>query len=521
MHDGLAPEYGQVNRTGLASATVHDLRPATVANPVAAILLAGSRREGDPLKFGGQGKAMLQIDGQAMLAHVIGTLARTAYIDRFLIVSDEDLTGDATLRRAARGLPMEHVPAGATICRSVLAARKLVPVGQAALLTTADNPLLTPAAATDFLSAAQRNEGLTVGMVPRQVIQARYPESRRTYYKFRDVDTTGANLYFLNGETVDNMLTFWEQVEQHRKKPLKVVKSFGWLNVIGMVMRRFTITEAFARAGRTVGCPVRPHLLKEAEAAMDVDTQKDFETAERILQLRKERIVVDPGAIAALPDRHYAVFDLDRTLTRSGTFTPFLLSTRKGIFAKSVLMLRILRHMILYKAKRINRTTLKNRMLAVAFRHMTREEVEAAADRFARHVLDNQLRGGGLIAVAMHKMDRDDLVLATASIDLYAEPIARALGFKRVVCTRTAFPGGDTPPVVNGENCYGDEKSRLLKDTLLDAGAMMREKIKVTFYSDHYTDMPLLDWADTPIVISPDVRTRGIAMKRGHRIAYW
>ena len=44
---------------------------------------------------------------------------------------------------------------------------------------------------------------------------------------------------------------------------------------------------------------------------------------------------------------------------------------------------------------------------------------------------------------------------------------------------------------------------------------------EATFYSDSITDLPLLEAVKAPVVVNPDRRLRGIALKRGWPIESW
>ncbi|WP_020400204.1 HAD-IB family hydrolase [Kordiimonas gwangyangensis] len=523
MHDGLTLTESQL-AIG-AGATVANARVSTGFLPAlsSAIVLAGERPERDMLGAQGgiHGKAMAPIAGKPMIAHVVATLARSGLVGEILISSNSDLTGEAELTHAAAGIPLRHVPTRTTICSSVKAAYDCVPKGRGALVTTADNPLLSVEALSDFIMAAAGHDGLSLGLVPDHVIRAKYPTSKRTYYRFRDAAVSGANLFYFRGDAATNVLGFWERAESHRKKPWKILSAFGWGTVMGMALRRLSLKDGFARAGKVVGCPVNAHLLKEAEAAMDVDSPRDFVAAERILVDRMKH-TRGPQKWGGSGTQSFAVFDLDRTLTKRGTFTPFLLSTRKGMVARSVLMLRLLRHMILYKAKRISRLELKNRMLTLAFKGFSEQEIEAASARFAQKTVAKGLRPGAELALAMHRMEGDTMVLATAAIDLYVHAIANALGFECVVCTGTTFTGDERAPVaLSGANCYGDDKFLQLRDALLGTSGLTRDRIFVSFYSDHHTDMPLLEWADVPVVVCPGIKTHSMAVVRQMKIVEW
>jgi len=523
MHDGLTYAEELAAPAHLDARIEARIAPRFLPALSTAIVLAGERPERDSLsaRGGPHGKAMARIAGKPMIAHVITTLARSGLVGEIVISSNADLTGEPELLAAANGIPLRHTRTRASICQSVKAAYDTLPTGRGALVTTADNPLLSVETLADFIAHAAGHDGFSIGLVPDHVIRARYPESKRTYYRFSDTAVSGANLFYFRGQAATQVLSFWEKAESYRKRPWKILSSFGWGTVVSMALRRLSFAEGFARAGHTIGCTVNAHLLREAEAAMDVDSPGDFIAAERILRARDQKARGPKQGVKTYA-QSFAVFDLDRTITKRGTFTPFLLSSRNGVVARSALMLRLLRHMLLYKARRITRLELKNRMLALALKGKSAGEITAMAERFAARTLERGIRQGAALALAMHRMEGDTMVLATAATDLYVQPLAKALGFNHIVCTETAFTGrADQPVEIVGANCYGDDKFMQLHDALLGKSGLKREQIFISFYSDHHTDMPLLEWADVPVVVSPGIKTHSKAVNRQMKIVEW
>ena len=130
-------------------------------------------------------------------------------------------------------------------------------------------------------------------MVERRVLLARYPESRRTWLKFRGGWWSGANLFRLNGRRVLPLLDFWGRIERDRKKGLKIIAAFGpWL-LLGTLLRLFTIRQGIARAGLRFGLKAKVVAMSEPEACIDADKPADIELIERIFAARRQ------GAIGA------------------------------------------------------------------------------------------------------------------------------------------------------------------------------------------------------------------------------
>ena len=248
------------------------------------ILLAGSRPGPDPLLSGtgAATKALLPVAGEPMLVHVVRALRASPLVGPIRILAQN--SAELAVRPELAGFPDLHfADSGQGISASLAAA---LPPGDApVLVTTADNVLLTPAMIGEFLAGADGSD-VAVAMVERRVLLARYPESRRTWLKFRDGWWSGANLFRLRGQRAAPLLDFWGAIERDRKKGLKIIAAFGpWL-LVGALLRLFTIQQGVARAGARFGLAAKAVPMSAAEACIDADKPADIDLIERILRDR-------------------------------------------------------------------------------------------------------------------------------------------------------------------------------------------------------------------------------------------
>jgi hypothetical protein len=120
-------------------------------------------------------------------------------------------------------------------------------------------------------------------VVERRVVEAAYPETRRTWLKFSDGAFTGANLFALRTSASRNALEIWAQVEKDRKKVRSLLRFFG----PGLALRALTRTISLEAAVRTAASRARFTCkvvqLPIAEAAVDVDKIEDLRLVERIV----------------------------------------------------------------------------------------------------------------------------------------------------------------------------------------------------------------------------------------------
>jgi len=218
-----------------------------------------------------------------------------------------------------------------------------------------------------------------------------------------------------------------------------------------------------------------------------------------------------------------AVYDMDRTVTRRATYTPFLLhcATRRAPWRLLFLPL-VLLSMLAYAARLIDRAKLKeinHRLLLGGKIHPRdlRPLVESFADR---QVVSN-IRPGALEALKRDKAEGRRLVLATASYRLYADAIAERLGFDDVIGTGSVIGLDDRVHAkILGENCYGPAKLRMISDWVERSG-LKGAHGHVRFYSDHVSDRPAFEWADEPVAVNPHGKLRRLASERGWVIEDW
>ena len=216
-----------------------------------------------------------------------------------------------------------------------------------------------------------------------------------------------------------------------------------------------------------------------------------------------------------------AIYDMDRTVTKRATYTPFLLHCALRLEPWRLLLLPVVAaSMLAYVAKVIDRGRLKeinHRLLLGDLR--SPELLKPLVDGFARATVANNIRPGARAAIARDKAEGRRVVMATASYRLYARAIADALGFDDCIGTNSVI-GLDARvhAKIDGENCYGPAKLRMVEEWLA-ANKVARGKVR--FYSDHASDAPVFEWADEPIAVNPHDRLKRLAGERGWPVEDW
>lgn len=267
--------------------TVREQTPAIGSASFTALVMAGSRPAGDPLAqaLGVPFKALITVDGITMIARVVRALMDSAHVGRIVVIG---------LEREQVELPsdcedhVELVPAAATPGAS--AAKVIRDLGLKAplLITTADHPLLTPQMVdelcrTSLASSADVSLALAQGPSVTRI----FPGIRRTHHKFRDGAYCGCNLFCLLTPAGREAPSLWMQVEQHRKKPWRLLSLLGSWTVVRYLLGWLSLADVVAIGKAKLGLVAQPVILSDAVAGFDVDTVEQRNAAEAYLKERR------------------------------------------------------------------------------------------------------------------------------------------------------------------------------------------------------------------------------------------
>jgi len=218
-----------------------------------------------------------------------------------------------------------------------------------------------------------------------------------------------------------------------------------------------------------------------------------------------------------------AIYDMDRTVTKRPTYTPFLLHCAlRGAPWRLLFMPIVAMSMAAYVLRLIDRAKLKevNHHLLLGARIHPRE-LQPLVESFADAQIATNIRPGARRAIARDKEERRRVVLATASYRLYADAIAERLGFDDVIGTGSIIGLDERVHArIAGENCYGPAKLRMIADWVEKSG-LKGVHGHVRFYSDHVSDQPAFEWADEPVAVNPHRKLRQLAQQRGWAIEDW
>jgi GTP:adenosylcobinamide-phosphate guanylyltransferase len=252
-----------------------------LAQTFTALVLAASRDAQDPVARaeGKSHKALVDVAGTPMLSRVVRALADSSAVGSIAVSIDDPSALDAL---GEDGLVT--APTGDSPGASVIAAAGALGDPYPLLVTTGDHPLLTAEIIDRFCAdVLATGADVVAGLATEKVIRAAYPETRRTFLRFREGGYSGCNLFAMLTPDGLKAAEFWGEIERERKRPWRLIMAFGVVPLILFGLRLMSLNGAFRHAGKRFGNTAAAVLLPWAEAAIDVDKPADLELVRKIL----------------------------------------------------------------------------------------------------------------------------------------------------------------------------------------------------------------------------------------------
>ena len=213
-----------------------------------------------------------------------------------------------------------------------------------------------------------------------------------------------------------------------------------------------------------------------------------------------------------------ALFDMDRTLVREHSARLYVRYLRARGAATWRDSARVAWWLAQYSLGVVDAGHVAQRALASLVG--THETVLASrCDDLFRREVEPHICDAGRRAVAEHKKRGELVAIVTGESPYAARPLARRLGIEHVVATELEVgPDGRFTGRLAGPLCYGVGKVTRSAVLAREMGFFLHE---ACFYTDSYTDLPLLEAVGRAVAVNPDARLARVARRRGWRIERW
>ncbi len=233
-------------------------------------------------------KALAPVAGTPMILRVLNALQSCERVDSCLLCgpSQAAVAECPPLQQYIQQHDVAWLPPEENLGDSVRAGLEKIGAAPLILVTTADHALLDGAILDWFLerAAAAADAAVCVGVVRYDLVQAEFPQSRRTVLRFADGDYCGCNLYAIAGVRSREVVAAWSRVEKHRKNPLRMARELlGAVALAKYACGRLSRAQVCRALLKKTGVAADFIELPYPRAAVDVDTPADLQLAERLL----------------------------------------------------------------------------------------------------------------------------------------------------------------------------------------------------------------------------------------------
>jgi molybdopterin-guanine dinucleotide biosynthesis protein A len=257
------------------------------SRPFTAVVLAADRTSDDPLAVaaGVRSKCLVPVGGKPMVLRVLDALAAAREVEAIILCGPQRAVVDqeAELQARITSGKVTWVANREGPSASAFHVLQSLPESARVLVTTADHALLTARMADHFCSQARSTRAdIVVGLAAHALVQAAFPETKRTVIQVRERAYCTCNLFAFLTPWSRSVADFWRRVEGQRKKRLRMIGAFGWWTVVLYLLRLLTLRQGLERISRRLGLRADAVLMPFPEAAVDVDTIGDWKLVEAI-----------------------------------------------------------------------------------------------------------------------------------------------------------------------------------------------------------------------------------------------
>jgi len=228
-----------------------------------------------PFTQGGY-KAMLDIAGKPMIRWVLDAVSGSSYIDRIIVVG---LPTAADLQCSKPVVILENQ--GEMTLNIRAAAENIMqndPQARHCILFASDTPAIT-SEMVDWMAQVvlESDAEVIYPAIERQVMETRFPGSKRSFTRFKDVEYCGADIIGLDPRVTGSDNPLWEKLTAARKSTMRQAALLGYDTLFLLMLRRLSLAEAEVMISRRLNVRGKALACPYAEMGMDVDKPHQLE----------------------------------------------------------------------------------------------------------------------------------------------------------------------------------------------------------------------------------------------------
>ncbi len=245
-------------------------------------------------------KTLIDIAGKPMVQWVVDALTDAESIERIIIVGlpgpppprggQEGRGSSPSPTHTALRSPkiMAYIPdQGSLLENAIAGCHQLLaqnPTARQVVFSNADIPTITGEMVDAFVAQCSDPEvDIHYSVVPRAVMDARFPGAGRSYVQFTEGAFAGGDMGVVNPRVFHSHHALFEALVRSRKSALRQALRLGLDIFVKLILKRLSIAELERRVPQKLGLHVRVVPVAHAELGMDVDKPFQLEICRQAL----------------------------------------------------------------------------------------------------------------------------------------------------------------------------------------------------------------------------------------------
>ena len=239
----------------------------------------------------GDSKALIDVAGKPMIQWVLDALGDAKNVDNVIVIGLSPKSG-VTCKK-----PMYYISNQGRMLANIVAgvdkALEIDKKSKYVLIVSSDIPSLKPEM-VDWLveTCMQTKDDIYYGVCKREVMEARFPNSKRTYTKLKDMHVCGADINVSHVRMATEHLDLWESLIGTRKSPLKQAGIIGMGILFRIATHSIALDELVEKVCARIGIQGRAIQWPYADACMDVDKPHQLELMREDMAKQQRKEVV-------------------------------------------------------------------------------------------------------------------------------------------------------------------------------------------------------------------------------------
>jgi hypothetical protein len=155
---------------------------------------------------------------------------------------------------------------------------ELNPGAHHVLTVSSDIPAITGEMIDWTVNACiETDHDLYYNVITREVMEARYPNSKRSYIRLKDMEVCGGDMNAIRAKTVTANEALWERIIEARKNVFKQAALVGYDTLLLLLLRQMNIERGIKLVRKKLDISGRVLFCPYAEIGMDIDKPHQLE----------------------------------------------------------------------------------------------------------------------------------------------------------------------------------------------------------------------------------------------------